>query len=83
MKRVILILAFSIGVALFNEVDAQCSMCRFMAESSYANGSDIGKGLNNGILYIMFIPYILLLSVGFLLFKNREKVFNLKGFQRN
>lgn len=83
MRKIGVFVFFILGLSFFNEVDAQCSMCRFMAESSYANGSDIGKGLNNGILYIMFIPYILLLSVGYLLFKNREKVFNLKGFQRN
>ena len=48
-------------------------MCRFAAESSYASGSDIGKGLNNGIVYMMGIPYILLIGVGVLLFKKLRK----------
>ena len=51
------------------DVSAQCSMCRLMAESSYQGGSDIGKGLNDGIAYIMGIPYVLLLIGGYVLFK--------------
>ncbi len=50
-------------------LDAQCSMCRLMAESSYQSGSEIGRGLNGGIMYIMGIPYVLLLVGGFILFK--------------
>lgn len=50
-------------------MDAQCSMCKLMAESSYKSGSEIGKGLNGGIMYIMGIPYILLLLGGFILFR--------------
>lgn len=39
----------------------QCAMCKAVAES---NGDDttesVGAGLNSGIIYLMFIPYILL-----------------------
>jgi hypothetical protein len=55
------------------DIFAQCSMCRFAAESSYAGGSDIGKGLNNGILYIMGLPYLILLVLGVLLFRKPIK----------
>lgn len=50
-------------------VDAQCSMCRLMANSSYESGSQIGQGLNDGIFYIMGIPYILIIGVGYILYK--------------
>jgi len=40
-----------------------------MAENSYKSGSEIGRGLNGGIMYIMGIPYILLLVGGFVLFR--------------
>ena len=50
-------------------VDAQCSMCRLMAESSYESGSQVGRGLNDGISYIMGVPYLLILIVGYVLFK--------------
>ena len=40
---------------------AQCAMCRAVAESGSTNGQNIGGGLNNGILYLMAVPYILLI----------------------
>lgn len=40
---------------------AQCAMCRAVAESGSTNGQNIGGGLNNAILYLMAIPYILLI----------------------
>tara|TARA_B110000438_G_C15429207_1_gene485352 strand:+ start:105 stop:329 length:225 start_codon:yes stop_codon:yes gene_type:complete len=43
---------------------AQCAMCRIVAESSKDGGSSIADGLNSGILYLMSIPYILLLIAG-------------------
>lgn len=43
--------------------DAQCSMCRAVAESNqHTNDADaftVGKGLNNAILYLMTMPYLL------------------------
>lgn len=42
-------------------VDAQCSMCRAVTESNQ-NTEDaftVGNGLNNAIIYLMFMPYIL------------------------
>ncbi len=41
--------------------DAQCSMCR-ATTNSYQLSDDaftVGNGLNNGIIYLMFIPYIM------------------------
>tara|TARA_B100000508_G_scaffold140976_1_gene144719 strand:- start:6664 stop:6801 length:138 start_codon:yes stop_codon:yes gene_type:complete len=42
-----------------------------MAESSYQSGSDIGRGLNDGIGYIMGVPYIILIIGGYILFKEK------------
>tara|TARA_Y100000589_G_scaffold166825_1_gene158793 strand:- start:2029 stop:2259 length:231 start_codon:yes stop_codon:yes gene_type:complete len=55
--------------------DAQCAMCKAVAESSQANGSGIANGLNTGILYLMSFPYILLIC-GFLVlyFSRKDKV---------
>jgi len=53
---------------LGNDVEAQCAMCKAVAENAQGeSGYGIANGLNNGILYIMAIPYILLavLFVGF------------------
>lgn len=61
-KGILLILLFSI-----NQVFSQCAMCKATAESS-GNGG----GLNEGILYLMFIPYLLL--GGFLFFVFRKRI---------
>ena len=41
---------------------AQCSMCRAVLNSSEAQ--ETAKGINNGILFLMSIPYLLLIFVG-------------------
>ena len=41
---------------------AQCSMCRAVLNSSEAQ--ETAKGINNGILFLMSMPYLLLVFVG-------------------
>jgi hypothetical protein len=41
---------------------SQCAMCKASAESSIENGGTIAKGVNNGIVYLMGVPYLLLLT---------------------
>ena len=41
---------------------AQCSMCRAVLNSSEAQ--ETAKGVNNGILFLMSLPYLLLVFVG-------------------
>lgn len=60
---VLLVMAMVIG-----GVDAQCVMCKAVAEDSAAEGA-VGRGINQGILYIMAVPYILLGTIGYLIFK--------------
>ena len=47
-------------------VQGQCAMCKATAESDHV----ANKGLNNGIMYLLSIPYVLMGTVGFLWFKN-------------
>jgi Na+/H+ antiporter NhaC len=54
---IILIFLFS-----FIEINAQCSMCRAVLQSEEAQ--ETAKGINNGILYLMALPYILVALVG-------------------
>ena len=48
-----------LGIDLFY---AQCSMCRAVLQSE--EGQETAKGINNGILYLMAIPYLLVGLVG-------------------
>ena len=37
---------------------AQCAMCKSVVESNLESGDAIGSGLNDGILYLMAMPYL-------------------------
>ena len=46
---------------------SQCSMCRAVLQSE--EGQETAKGINNGILYLMAIPYLLVGLVGWKVFQ--------------
>ncbi len=69
----ILALAFALSVTTTPEVQAQCPMCRMSAESNLQNGGVDGRGLNNGILYMLATPYLLVGLIGFIWWRNRRK----------
>ena len=46
----------------FVEAYGQCSMCRAVLQSE--ESQETAKGINNGILYLMALPYLLLGVVG-------------------
>ena len=50
---------------------SQCAMCRAVLES--CEGQNMAKGINNGITYLMIIPYILVIIVGYQVFKKKKK----------
>jgi len=50
----------------------QCVMCKALGEES-ANQGGIGTGLNEGILFIMIIPYILIATGFYLVWKSFNK----------
>lgn len=52
-------------------LEAQCAMCRAVLESE----SDLSqaKGINNGIVYLMAIPYILIAILGIYIYKTYSK----------
>ncbi|MFM7770855.1 MAG: hypothetical protein ACKO8Q_09890 [Bacteroidota bacterium] len=69
MKKLIFFLIFFVtSFAHFG----QCAMCKATAESaSQSSGSGIAEGLNSGIVYLMVLPYILLLSVLIIFFRKK------------
>jgi hypothetical protein len=69
MKRGLLLLLLLIWVL---PVDGQCAMCRAVLESE--ESGSVAKGINNGIMYLMVFPYLLVGTVGYLVYRNRQKV---------
>ena len=52
-------------------LNAQCSMCRAVLESE--KGMSTAKGINDGILYLMSIPYILVFILGYMVYRTYKK----------
>lgn len=67
ITRVVLILLFILSIS---NADAQCVMCKAVAEDS-ASGGGIGRGLNSGIIYLMGIPYMLFAVLYFVFFRKK------------
>ena len=67
-------LLFSIALVIisveFNVLLAQCAMCRAVLESD-ASGQ-AARGINNGIVYLMVFPYLLVGAVGYAVYKIRR-----------
>jgi hypothetical protein len=53
------------------ETYGQCSMCKTTAESDLNSGGSIATGLNTGILYLMAIPYLVLMTGGYFFFRKQ------------
>lgn len=74
MKRTLLLLV----LIVFSIVNctAQCAMCKSVVESNMEGGSSIGAGLNDGILFLMAMPYLALaiIAIVWIRFNKRLKV---------
>ena len=46
------------------KLNAQCAMCKAAVEANLKEGGSAGAGLNQGILYLMAMPYIALFVFG-------------------
>jgi hypothetical protein len=71
MKRILFLLIFL--VAFLNDSWAQCAMCRATVENNFSNGKPgIAAGLNTGILYLLVMPYLAVMILGFLWYKSSK-----------
>ncbi len=64
-KRTLILLILFLGCVVFSgSVEAQCAMCKQAAASSLdKDPNSIAKGLNTGILYLMAVPYLLIVFI--------------------
>ena len=64
----LLIVVFTIVFSLFSNIlSAQCAMCRAALESE--EGGVKAEAVNDGIVYLMAIPYILVGILGFAIYR--------------
>ena len=64
-----LIMGSSAFVLSSTPAKAQCAMCSLNAENSTQHGNTQGKGLNNGILFLLSMPFLVGGSVAILWYK--------------
>ncbi len=71
MKKILfaLFLTFSIGLT----AEAQCPMCKTAVESGMEDGHSKGKGLNDGILYLLATPYIAVAVIGGVWYRKNKR----------
>lgn len=62
-----LVFLFLVLLMLPEIAEAQCAMCRAALESEADNSQ--AEGINNGIVYLMAIPYILVAGLFFFIYK--------------
>jgi len=46
---------------------AQCAMCRAVLESGGSNAA--AESINNGIVYLMAVPYFLLAGISYIIYR--------------
>ena len=58
---------FVFSLLFILQTNAQCAMCRAVLESE--EGQTTAQGVNNGIVYLMVIPYILIGGLAFFIYR--------------
>tara|TARA_S200000501_G_scaffold26140_1_gene22577 strand:- start:939 stop:1163 length:225 start_codon:yes stop_codon:yes gene_type:complete len=57
-----------LSLMMFDLSFSQCSMCRAVLETS--ENEAMAKGINNGIAYLAFIPYLIVFVLIFFVYKS-------------
>ena len=65
MKQKAVFVLFSLFFILTSH--GQCAMCRAVLESEESQTA--AEGINNGIIYLMAIPYILIAGIGYIIYR--------------
>ncbi len=65
-----MILAFA---CIATDVAAQCPMCKTSLEEARKSGSSVGSTLNDGILYLLALPYSIAIVFGIIYWRNKKR----------
>ncbi len=70
MKKSISILLLA---TMATSASAQCAMCRATLENNLSNGNiGIAAGINLGIMYLFFAPYLAVAVIGYLWYRTSK-----------
>ena len=78
MRRLLPCAVALLLLILATDAEAQCVMCKAVAEDSAEDGS-LGRGLNSGTLYLMGIPYAIMAFFAWFVFRKRKEATDVAG----
>ena len=70
-SRMKIALAFLFAIFYSLNSFAQCAMCRAVLETE--EGGAKAEAVNDGIVYLMAFPYILVAVIGYIVYRSRQK----------
>ncbi len=70
MKIEFTLVILIVFMLLPQDMGAQCAMCRAVLESEGSTAA--AEGINNGIVYLMAIPYILVAGVFYFIYRKMK-----------
>jgi hypothetical protein len=74
MKKNIFITFLFVLLLIINfDLQAQCPMCKTALSTARDSGSSVGSSLNNGILYLLALPYTIAIVFGIIWYRNKRK----------
>jgi len=74
MKNLIKPIALTLLVMIIAHVAlSQCAMCTEIADEATKNGNDAGDGINKGVLFLFLSPYLIVATIGFILWRSRRR----------
>ena len=71
--RYIPFILIAIIILLSLSAQAQCSMCQAVAETSRDAGSTNSEGINKGVMFLFFTPYLIIGTIGYFWWRIRKK----------
>lgn len=73
VKALIFSIMFCLALINAKPVKAQCAQCAATVASNSSNGGSAAKGLNNGILFLLCAPYLIVAVGGYIWYKNYRR----------
>ena len=73
MKKITKISIAFVLLIMQQSLFAQCAMCKAVVESNLQTGETIAQNINNGIMYLMAVPYLAMAVIGYLVYKHYKK----------
>jgi hypothetical protein len=72
-KRIAVLSLFVLLGCISHDILAQCPMCKTALSTARDSGSSVGSSLNNGILYLLALPYTIAIVFGIIWYRNKRK----------